>query len=357
MAVTNVPEGSDPGGNADRRLIQKHSEDRPKSRRRFSRLLIGLFIAAPRIAIAQGSTVVRRMGVLNAVQAPPPETTPKDWPALAKLGWTEGRNLHVERRYANGRLEALQPLAEELVRAKVEVILTSGPNPTRAAMRATTTIPIVFFASDPVGEGLVASLARPGGNVTGFAAPPELDVKILSMLKELLPAVRRVGMLETSGNPVFRLLRPRFQSVCQSLGLEPVSLEIATAGDIDAAIARLADQRVEALVLVEDSFSIRHGSEIISAAMKRGLPTMADAGASTDSVRENGALASYVASEAEADHRLASYVDRILRGAKPGDLPVEQPTQFDLVINLKTARALGLTIPKAVLLRANEVIQ
>jgi ABC-type uncharacterized transport system substrate-binding protein len=322
------------------------------SRRTFCWTFAGALVA-PGIAIAQDPKV-RRMGVLQAVQAPPPEKTPKDWPALAKLGWIEGRNLHVERRYANGRLESLQPLAQELVRAKVEVILASGPNPTRAAMRATTTIPIVFFASDPIGEGLVTSLARPGGNVTGFAAPPELDVKILSMLKELLPAVQRVGMLETSGNPSFSLLRPRFQSVCQSLGLEPVSLEIATVGDIDAAMARLTHQRVQALVLSEDSFSIRHGSEIISAAMKRGLPTVAQG---ADFVRENGALASYVASEAEGDRRLASYIDRILRGAKPGDLPVEQPTQFDLVINLKTARTLGLTIPKDLLLRADEVIQ
>ena len=321
------------------------------SRRSFCQTLAG-FLVAPGMAIAQASRV-RRMGVLQAVQAPPPEK-PEDWPALVELGWIEGRNLHVQRRYANGRLEALQPLAEELVRAKVEVILTSGVNPTRAAMRATTTIPIVFFASDPVGEGLVASLAQPGGNVTGFAAPQELDAKSLSLLKELLPAVRRVGMLETSGNPVFRSLRPRFQSVCQSLGLESVSLEIATAGEIDAAIARLAHQRVEALALVEDSFSIRHGSEIIGAAMKRGLPTIAGA---SDFVRDNGALASYEASPAEAFRRLASYVDRILRGAKPGDLPVEQPTQFDLVINLKAARALGLTVPQSLLLRATEVIQ
>ncbi|HEX7272649.1 MAG TPA: ABC transporter substrate-binding protein [Casimicrobiaceae bacterium] len=312
-------------------------------------------MATPRIAIAQGSTVVRRMGVLQAVEAPPPEKTPKDWPALTKLGWMEGRNLHVERRYANGRLEALQPLAEELVRAKVEVILASGPNPTRAAMRATKTIPIVFFASgDPVSEGLVANLARPGGNVTGFAAPLELDVKSLSILKELLPAIQRVGILETSGNPVFRSLRPQFQSACQSLGLEPVFLEIATARDIDAVVARFARERVEALVLVQDSFSFRHGSEIIRAAIKRGLPTMAQA---ADFVRENGALAAYVASEEEGDRRLASYIDRILRGAKPADLPVEQPTQFDRAINLNTARALGLTIPKSLLLRAVEIIQ
>jgi putative ABC transport system substrate-binding protein len=280
---------------------------------------------------------------------------PEEWQALSKLGWIEGRNLHVERRNANGRIDALQALADELVRAKVEVIVANGPNPTLAAMRATTTIPIVFLASDPVGVGLVASFARPGGNVTGIAvSSPELDAKNLSMLKELLPAVRRVGMLETSGNPQFRLVRPRFQKACQSLGLEPISLEIAAAVEIEGAIGRLANQRVQALVLVSDSFSIKYGSQIISAAMKRGLPTMAD---QSDFARVNGALASYDSSASEVDRRWASYVDRILRGAKPADLPVEQPTHFDLVINLKTARALGLTIPQSLLLRANEVIQ
>ena len=200
----------------------------------------------------------------------------------------------------------------------------------------------------------MASLAQPGGNVTGFAAPEELDAKSLSLLKELLPAVRRVGMLETAGNPVFRSLRQRFRTTCQSLGLESISLEIATAGEIDAAIARLAHQHVEALALVEDSFSIRHGSEIIGAAMKRGLPTIA---AASDFVRNNGALASYEGSPTEGFRRLASYIDRILRGAKPGDLPVEQPTQYDLVIKSQGGTSARLTIPRSLLLQADEVIR
>jgi putative ABC transport system substrate-binding protein len=268
----------------------------------------------------------------------------------------EGQNLHVERRYANGRLEALQPLAEELVRAKVEVIVANGPNPTLAAMRVTTTVPIVFrVASDAVMSGLVASLARPGGNVTGFSiATPEVDAKLLSLLKELLPTYRRIGMLETAGNPQFRLLRGQFEESCRLLGLEAVFVEISVVGEIDGAIARLVEQRAQAFVLRGDSFALIHKVEIISAALKRSLPTITSA---SSAVREAGALASYSSTDAEADRRAAYYVDRILRGARPADLPVQQPTQFELVINLKTAKTLGLTIPQSLLLRADEVIQ
>jgi len=323
------------------------------SRREFSRLLVGLLVAAPRIAIAQSSTVVRRIGQLDVGAPDTPELMSKRAAPLQELGWVEGQNLHVERRYAKS-LDELNPLAEELVRAKVEIIVADGPNPTRAAMRATTTIPIVFrVASDPVISGLVASLARPGGNVTGFSgSSPELDAKLLSLLKEMLPTLQRIGMLETSGNPQFRLLRARFEQSCRSLGIEPVFVEISAATEIDAAIARLAGQRVQALALRDDSFAAAHGFEIIGAALKRGLPTTTNR---PRFVREAGALASYSFAESEPDRRTAYYVDRILRGAKPADLPVEQPTQFQLVINLKTAQTLGLTVPKALLLRADEV--
>ena len=337
-----------------RGLVHSHEQDYRRSRRRFSCLLAGLFVATPRIAIAQGSTVVRRMGRL-AVGAPDtPEEMRKQGAPLRELGWVEGQNLQIERRYASS-LEGLKPLAEELVRAKVEVIVTDGPNPTLAAMRATSTIPIVFrVASEPVLSGLVASLARPGGNVTGFSTTsPEVDAKLLSLLKELLPTLQRIGMLETAGNPQFALLRGQFEYSCRSLGLEPVFVEISAAGEIDGAIARLARQRIQALVLRADSFAIAHGVEIIGAALKRGLPTIAQ----LELVRGAGAMASYSFTQAEADRRTAYYVDRILRGAKPGDLPVEQPTQFELVINLKTARALGLTVPQALLLRADEIIK
>jgi putative ABC transport system substrate-binding protein len=321
------------------------------ARRNFCLTLAGVLVARG-IAIAQGSTRIRRIGFLAAIA--PPETPP-DWPALRDLGWVEGVNLHVERRYANGQLETLPALAEELVRAKVELIATAGPNPTRAAMRATTAIPIVFSSGDPVGRGLVASLARPGGNVTGLSADAQgRELKSLSLLKEMLPAIRRVGRLETSSNPQFRLDRPEFEDACRSLGLESVIVEIDAANEIDGAMATLARQHVQALMVSADSFSLRYGSEIVGAAMKRRLPTLAE---QPNFVRENGALASYSVSSAEFERRWASYIDRILRGAKPAELPVEQPTKFELVINLKTAKALGLTLPRSLLLRADDVIQ
>jgi len=332
-----------------------HSQDCRTSRRRFSSLLACLLVAEPRIAFAQSSTVVRRIGYLGVGAPDTPEETRRRAAPLRELGWVEGQNLQVERRYAHS-LEELKPIAEELARSKVEVIVTNGPNPTLAAMRATTTIPIVFrVASDAVLSGLVASLARPGGNVTGFSvAGPEIDAKLLSLLKELLPTLQRIGLLETSGNPQFRLLRGQFEHSCRSLGLEPVFVEISSAGEIEDAVAQLIRQRAQALVLKNDSFALTHGFKIIGAALNRGLPTVC---VSPDFVRDAGALASYSSTQAEADRRAAYYVDRILRGAKPADLPVEQPTQFELLVNLKTARALGFTIPQLLLVRANEVIQ
>ena len=326
------------------------------SRRAFGPMLLGLLVAASRMAAAQGSTAVRRIGILGPGVPDTPGDIRRQAEAWREFGWVEGRNLQVERRYANERPEALRDLAEELVRAKVEVIVTSGTPATLAAKRATTTIPIVFTsAGDPVLLGLVASLARPGGNVTGFSiAAPEVNAKRLTVLKELLPALRRIGVLEASWNPYFRAARTQFEQTCRSLGLEPVFLEVATPGEIDGAMAHLARQRAQAVVLRADTFLYDHRYEITAAATKHGLPTM---GEGPTMAREAGALASYSGTVAEEERIGARYVDRILRGAKPADLPVEQPTRFELVINLKTARALGLTVPQPLLLRADEVIE
>jgi putative ABC transport system substrate-binding protein len=273
----------------------------------------------------------------------------------ACFGWVEGQNLHTERRYANGRFDALQPLAEELVRAKVEVIVTGGTAATKAAMRATKTIPIVFrIAYDPVGNGLVASLAHPGGNVTGFsAASPEVNAKYLSLLKELLPGLKRIGVVE-SRNPTNSTVRETFTQSCRAVGIEPIFAEIAE-GDVDGPIDRLAQQRVQLLVLRSDGVMFDHRFDVVAAAMKHRLPTMAE---QPDIVRQAGALMSYICCrKAEFLRRAASYIDRVLRGASPGDLPVEQPSKFHLMFNLKTAKALGLTIPKELLVHADEVIQ
>ncbi len=338
-----------------RDVMPKQSPELSSLRRRFSRALLGLLITAPGVVVAQGSTAVRRIGLLGVGVTSTPAAMARPLGLLRELGWIEGQNLHVERRYASS-IEALGPLAEELVRAKVEVILANGPNPTRAAMGATTTIPIVFLvASDAVVSGLIASLARPGGNVTGFSVQsPEVTAKLLSLLKELLPTLQAVGMLETSGNPQFRLLRSGFEQSCHALGIKPVFVEISAASEIEAAVAQLARQRAQALMLFLDSFAITNATEIIAEAMKRGLPTIVTQSAL---VQKAGALASYASVPEEASRRAAYYTDRILRGAKPADLPVEQPMQFEFVLNLKTARTLGLVVPPALLLRADEVVK
>ena len=320
-----------------------------RSRRSFCRASAVILIA-PGIAIAQASKAVRRIGLL--VPGMPDQSNVEP---LRELGWVEGKNLHVERRYGNGQADALQPLAEELVRAEVEVIVTAGTPGTLAAKRATTTIPIVFSVGDPVLLGLVASLARPGGNLTGISqAGPEITAKNLSMLKELLPGLQRIGVLWDAGNPYARATRSQFEQVSRSLGLVPIIVEVRGGGEIDGAIGQLARQRAQALVLPTQDLIWQHRFEIVDVATKHGLPTMAE---QRDMVREIGVLMAYSWTLAERERLRAQYIDRILRGAKPAELPVQQPTKFELVINLKTARALGLTVPKELLLRADEVIQ
>jgi len=327
------------------------------SRRRFSRLVVGLLVATPCVAFTQRSIVVHRIGRLETGTPDTPEEMWVQAAPLRQLGWIEGQNLHVERRYGKENSpEELEQFAEDLVRAKVEIIVTGGTPATRAAMRATKTIPIVFRqAGDPVGSGLVASLARPGGNVTGFSwQGQEVLAKYLSLVRELLPGVRRIGVLEPSTNPYLIAERPLFENLCRSRGMEPIFFEIATTREIDNVIATLARQHIDALVLRTEDFVIDHQFEIVAAATKYGLPTLAER---ASIAREAGALASYFSTSAESDRRTAYYIDRILRGAKPADLPVEQPTQFELVINLKTARVLGLTVPPTLLMRADEVIR
>jgi putative ABC transport system substrate-binding protein len=330
-----------------------------KSRRTFFRELVDVLVFAPGIAIAQASKAVRRIGVLEPGA---PDSRDMLWipqrqaEPLQELGWVEGKNLHVERRYANGRSEALQPLAEELVRAQVEIIVTAGAAATLAAKHATTTIPIVFRSTaDPVLFGLVASLARPGGNVTGYSEQaPEVTAKILSVLKELLPGLQRIGVLWEAGAPFNRTFRDQFERVCQSLDLLPINVDIGAANEIDGAIEQMVRQRVQALVLLSGRLVDEHSREIVDAAMKHSLPTMAD---ESEWVRQDGALIAYSTTFGEQCRRRAEYIDRILRGAKPANLPVQQPTKFELAISLKTARALGITVPKELLLRADEVIQ
>jgi len=337
------------------KVRESDSIDQPMSRRRFGGVLGAFFVAASQLTIAQGPTAVRRIGTLDVGEAPTPEEIRKAGEPLRKLGWLEGQNLHVERRYANGRAETLQALAGELVRANVEIIVTSGTTATLAAKGATTSIPIVFAVADPVLMGLVASLVRPGGNLTGYSqARLETAAKYLSLLKQLIPALSRVGVLEYSVNPYYRAARRQYEDICRSLRLDAVFVEIAEVNEIEHAIAQLPRQRVQALVLRADTFVADNRLEISKAALKQRLPTMAE---EPELVRKAGILASYSAVAGEDRRRVAGFIDRILRGAKPADLPVELPVQFDLLFNLKTARALGLTIPESLLLQASEVIR
>jgi putative ABC transport system substrate-binding protein len=324
------------------------------SRRSFCWTLAGILVA-PDMGIAQTQTTVRRIGTLDRGTVDTPENLRTQAEPLRQLGWVEGDNLRVERRYASSP-EELRQAAEELVRSRVEVIVTGGTAATLAAKHATTTIPIVFrFAGDPVALGLVASLARPGGNVTGYSeASPEVTAKNLSVLKELLPALQRVGVL-WQGNPYNRAVRGRFEHSCRSLGLEAIFADYTAPSELGSAIAELADRRrAQALVVRSDEFNWDYRADIADAAMKHGLPTLSD---DSDMVRDGGLLIAYSSLAIEQNRRRAEYIDHILRGAKPADLPVQLPMKFELVINLKTAKALGLTVPQSMLVRADEVIR
>src|SRR6266705_548715 len=282
-------------------------------------------ILVPLAARAQTAKTVRRIGVLGSGAQPTPDEFLQAYAPLRELGWVEGQNLLVERRYANGRAELLRPLAEELVRLKVEIIVTDGTPATLAAKNATTTIPIIMgSAGDPVGAGFVASLARPGGNITGCSiVSPEIDAKRLSLLRELLPGLQRVGVLENPTNLYFRAARKEFEQACRSLGLQPIIIEVAAAGELENAIAELARRRAQALFVQRDGLFYDNRVPLLSAALRYALPTLG----TYKEMLEAGALAFYTHSDAENLQRYAAFVDRILRGAKPADLPIEQPTR------------------------------
>lgn len=324
-------------------------------RRTFISAMTASMIAPPLVAIAQHAALVRRIGVLAIDPLPTQAELTAEAAPLRALGWVEGQNLLVERRYANGRAELLRPFAEELVRLKVEIIGTLSTPATLAAKNATSTIPIVIWsADDPVGAGLVASLSRPGGNVTGLSLlGPEVDAKRLALLRELLPGLLRVGVLENSGNPYYRAHRSEFAQACRSLGIQPIFVEVAAESEMQNAIGEMARLGAQALLVPRGDVFYTSRVPLMTAASKYALPTVT---ANREMLAE-GALAFLSFSEAEQSQRYASFVDRILRGAKPAELPMEQPTRFELGINLKTARALGLTVPQSLLLRADEVIQ
>jgi len=273
---------------------------------------------------------------------------------LRELGWIEGRNINVDVRWAEGRNDRSADIAAEFVRLKVDVIVTYSSEHTQIAKQATSTIPIVFaLAADPVGSGLVANLARPGGNLTGLSAQNvDLTGKRFELLREIVPGLRRLAVLFNGNNPTATIEIDIVRTAASPLGIEVSPSAILGAEDIAPAIARIAKQ-ADALFVVGEPLTFTHRTRINTLALAARLPTNYP----TRGYVEVGGLMSYGPNFPASFRRAADYVHKILLGAKPGDLPVEQPTRYDLVINLTTAKALGLTIPESFLLRADEVIE
>jgi putative ABC transport system substrate-binding protein len=273
---------------------------------------------------------------------------------LRELGWIEGRTVAIEYRWAEGRYENLAEIAAEFVRLKVDVIVTYATPPVVAAKQATADIPIVSAVmGDPVGTGLVASLARPGGNVTGLSVlTPDLAGKRLELLREVVPGLRRLAFLGNVGNPITALEMGEVQTAARTLGLHLVTLEIRRAEDIVPAFETLKSD-AQALYVAGDPLVLANRVRINTLALVARLPAFYNERAYV----EAGGLMSYGVNWPDLFRRTAELVDKILRGAKPGDIPVEQPTKFDFVVNLTTAKALGLEVPPTLLARADEVIE
>ena len=317
-------------------------------------------LAASLAAEAQPPTKVYRIGWLRPDSPPlPPVSFPPQEAfrqRLRELGYVEGQNLVTESRYAEGREERLPELAAELVRLKVDVIVAPGTAAIQAAQHATRTIPIVMTgANDPAGQGLVVSLAHPGGNTTGLSnLGVELPGKRLELLKETVPQSTRIAVLGNPADPAYEPARNTVTVAAQALGLHLHVVELRRAEELDTAFATMTRAGVDALlVLGEPQLTDRLRGRIVDLAAQSRLPAMCDWRTYADA----GCLMSYGASLIDKYQRAAEYVDKILKGAKPADLPVEQPSKFELVINLKTARALGLDVPPSVLARADEVIE
>jgi putative tryptophan/tyrosine transport system substrate-binding protein len=324
-------------------------------RREFISLLAGAGAAWPLAVRAQQLGKLRTIGFLGQST----RSAGSEWVAafvqrLREHGWIEGRTITIEYRWAEGREERFAQGAADLVRLKVDVIVTSGTQSVMACQQATSVIPIVFAtAGDPVNNGLVASLARPGGNVTGLATlAADLAGKRLELLREVVPSLRRLAIMGNVGNPFILLELREVQAVAGTLGLEVLPFEIRGAQDIAPAFEALKG-RVDALYVCTDALATTNRIRINTLALGARLPTMHG----TRDYVEAGGLMSYGPNFPDLFRRAADYVDKILHGVKAGDIPVEQPTKFDLVVNLTTAKALGLDLQPTLLTRADEVLE
>ena len=323
-------------------------------RRSFVRLAVAGIALGASVARAQTGTSVRRVGVLSIGPTDTEEERRELMIPLRELGWIEGRNLAVERRFANLQVDPLRPYAEELVRLKVEVILTFGTEAAFAAKNATTSIPIVLSsAGDPVGTGLVASLARPGGNITGYSiVSSEIEAKRAALIHELLPAAQRIALVVDPSNRISGALRKRADEAFRSLGVQPIFIEATLEQQLLGVPAEAVRERAQALAM-PTGITGASARRLMQSAIGYRLPIVVP----DRDLLEAGALMAFYANTDDLGHRVAAIVDKILHGAKPADIPIEQPTRFTLLINLKTAKALGISVPQSLLLRADDVIQ
>jgi putative tryptophan/tyrosine transport system substrate-binding protein len=312
---------------------------------------LGAVLAAPLAAGAQQATGQRhRIGLLNGASGGQVEAVFRE--GLRTLGYVEGTNLVIDARAAQGRVERLPTLMRELLDAKPEVIVTFGTTAAQAAKAATTTTPIVMaFAGDPVGTRLVSSLAKPGGNVTGMSlAASELSGKRLDLLKEVIPKLIRLTIL---GDVSRQVEIQETERAARLLGLTVVLVDLTRAAGFDGALSEVSRSRPQALFIINTAITVTHRVRIVDFTLKNRVPLVG----TQRGWAAAGALMDYASSATDASRRSAVFVDKILKGAKPGDLPVEEPTKYELVINLKTAKVLGLTIPPALLQRADQVIE
>jgi len=325
--------------------------------KRIFRLALGVLLLAFSFpARAQQPEKILRIGYLgNSSPALERDFVDAFRQGLRDLGYAEGHNILIEYRWAEGRYDRLPEFAAELVRLKVDVLLTAGTPGALAAKQATQTIPIVMAVSgDAVGTGLVQSLARPGGNITGLTRMTrDLDGKRLELLKEVVPSLSRVAILLNPANPISARGWSEAQSPAKALRLKLEPAEVKAAEEFEAAFATIARQRPGGLFIIADQFLLAHRTQIVDFGARRSLPAISPYSEFVDA----GGLMSYAANDPAMFRRAATYVDKILKGRKPADLPVEQPTKFELIINMRTAKQIGLTIPPNVLAQADKVIK
>ena len=328
------------------------------TRRRFLIALGAGVLAAPRSSLAQPASKGARIGFLyNGSRQTALDTGRYNAfiQGMGELGYTVGKNFTLEARFADGKAERPPALAAELVRLKVDVIVATGSPVYRALQHSTTTIPIVATVTfDPVGDGYAASMARPGGNFTGLSlGAGDLGPKLLGLLKATVPKMSRVAVLLNPGNPAHPPRAIRIMSAAQKVGIQAWLAEAGTVQDIEREFAVAKKERANAAIIVADGFFLQESQSIAAQALKHRLPSISQ----LRELTEAGGLMSYGPNSVDNFRRAATYVDKILKGAKPGELPFEQPTRYHLVINRKTAMSLGLTIPEALLRQADEVIQ